>query len=212
MNKAGRSTIKFFLYIFGKIIAAAAAIAVVFLAFLTALNTLSVSVMVKDAFTKRASAIMSPVDNDDVDILPKVFTEAYLVESGLGQKNGNENYKVNSYSQITNVELGIVLPWETSKTMYVEDVIGNVKASIINDAAVREDPKESLIDSGYYEVMLEKQEDGTWLVDDLVKIEDREPEKVVPLPTPAPMASEEVVEEDTTEAESAPEETTDSEA
>ena len=74
---------KFFSYILGKLLVVAVSIGLVIFAMFTALNSMDVFVMTKDAFAKRTSVILEPMDNDDTEMLDKLFTEDFLKETGL---------------------------------------------------------------------------------------------------------------------------------
>ena len=85
MNDPGKTTLRFFAYIGGKILAVLLALAFIVFAFFTAVNTMNVQVMLKDAFTLRSSVMLKQSDNDDVELISKVFSEEYI-------KNRTERY------------------------------------------------------------------------------------------------------------------------
>lgn len=190
MNKAGVSVGKFFLYIAGKVIAVLLAAGVVALVFWTALNTMDVSVMVKDGFAKRASVILIPLENDDTEILPKVFTQDYLQESGLAEQTTNAAYSVKNYAQRTDVSFALVLPWVNEIELTVKDVVESIHCTVAQDAT-QEELVDELIESGEYRVRVVKDDEGMWKIDDIVLEEKIVPDDVVPVPTPAPASTEE---------------------
>lgn len=203
MNPAIKKTLKFLLYLIVKIGAAAIALYLVYFSFMAAMNTMNINVMVKDAFTKRASVILDPIDNKDTDLLDNVFTGRYLEETGLDTQTENRFYDVSLYMQRTDVKLKLVTPKQKEAVIEVTDIVDDIRAELVNadDPAFAE--KASLMDSGKYEVKVIKTEDG-WLIDDIEMIEEITPEYVRPLPTktaePVMEASEEegieVIDED----------------
>lgn len=152
-------------------------------AFNTALNSSNVHVLVKDAFTKRASVILEPLNNSDTALLSKMFTEAYLKKTGLDIQQDNKYYKVTLYSQRTDVKTKIIFPSAKKAELTVTDVIEDVRATLVNEDAADFEAKESLIGSGVYNVALIKTKDG-WRIDDIRLAEIITPEIVRPLPTP----------------------------
>lgn len=187
---------RFTLYILGKVLALLLAAAVVALAFFSAIHTLDVSVMVKDAFTKTASVVLRPVDNDDTELLSRLFSRDYLDKTGLDTQMDNQYYDVLNYYQRTDVPLVIVFPWENKKTLVVTDVIEDVRAELVKELPEDFTPKTSLIQSGKYEVTVVKDADGAWMVDDIELIEVIQPESTLPLPTPTASEEAQAPEED----------------
>ncbi len=175
---------KFLLYFFGKLIAAAAVLGVAWIAFNTALNTSNVNVMVKDAFAKRASVILNPLENSDTALLSKIFTNEYLIRTGLDTQTDNKYYLVTLYSQRTDVETKLIFPGTQTAEIEVKDVLEDVRATLVNEDAADFVPKQSLIGSGVYKVTVVKTEAG-WMINDISLKEEVIPEDVRPLPTPA---------------------------
>jgi len=186
------SPLKLVLYILGKVAAALVAVGLIVLGFFTAMNTMNVMVMSKDAFTKRTSVILKPIDNKDRELLDGIYTEEYLNASGLYTEDTNSAYMVNSYAQRTDVKFVLVMPWTKEVKVEVTDVIENISATFIGDADTSKQVT-SFIDSGVYEIRLIKTAEGNWKVNELELVEEITPESVYPIPTPAPAAEEEEV-------------------
>lgn len=194
MNKAGVSAGKFVLYILGKCLAIIIAAALIILCFLTAMDTMNVLVMTDDAFQKRTSVILSPLDNDDTALLSKIFTEEYLEESGLDTQQTNADYSITAYSERTDTNFALVFPWQDEMVMQVKNTVENISAKLINEA--NPNPVDSFIESGIYKVTLIREE-GSWKVSDLELVEEITPDDVNPIPTPTPPeAPEETQEQD----------------
>lgn len=186
MNRNIKKALKFVLYLAVKIAAAAVAVYVVYFCFMSAMNTMNINVMVKDAFTKRASVLLQPVDNKDTALLEKVFTERYLMESQLDTQMENRFYDVSLYMQRTDVKLKLVSPKQEEAVIEVTDIVDDIRAELVNADDPEFAEKTTLMESGKYEVTVIKTEDG-WMIDDMERIETIMPEYFRPLPTKTPM-------------------------
>ncbi len=184
MNNPVKVLVKFFSYIAGKIIAVGIAVGIMILAFLTAMNTMNVQVMIKDAFALRSSVMLVQHENDDVELLDRVFSEEYISRNGLKNLTDNKAYNVTNYNQDTDIELKIVWPWTKEVVLKVTDVVDDVRAGlvseVVDDSLVKED---YLMDSGEYTVTAVKTEDG-WIIYDAVMESVIKPEILFPLPVP----------------------------
>ncbi len=184
MNNPVKVIVKFFSYIAGKIIAVGIAVAIMILAFLTAMNTMNVQVMVKDAFALRSSVMLVQHENDDVELLDRVFSEEYISENGLDSLTDNKAYNVTNYNQDTDIELKIVWPWTNKVELKVTDVVDDVRAGLVSEVVDASLVKEDyLMDSGEYTVTVVKTEDG-WIIEDAVMESVIKPEILFPLPVP----------------------------
>ena len=196
MNDPIKVTLKFFVYIIGKAAAVFCALFVILLAFLTAMNTMNVQVLIKDAFALRSSVMLKQTENDDTELLDRVFSEEYIEKNGLRTLTDNRAYDVTNYNQDTDIELRLIWPWDKEITLEVTDVVEDVRSTLVNDtvdASLLK--KDYLMDSGIYEVSVSKTEDG-WIIEDVQMKEIIEPEILFPLPTPDPKKAESAGEED----------------
>ena len=142
---------KFWRYIAGKLLATLAALVLVLLALFTALNTVNVQVITEDGFSKRASVILTPVENSDTELLGKVFTQDFLNE--------------------TSVSFHIVFPWSKKVKLTVEDEISDISAALTSTLP-EDQVTDYFIQSGVYDVVLVKQ-NGSWLIDSIEMKEDK---------------------------------------
>ena len=71
-------SIRFVLYILGKILACVAIFLLGIFAFKTAENSSQIYMLARDAFAKRTSVILQPINNDDPKLLEGIFTQEYL--------------------------------------------------------------------------------------------------------------------------------------
>ena len=199
MQRHGLNIARFILYILGKCLAVGLAILAIVLAFYTAVNSSNVYMVVKDAFEKRSSVILMPVDNSDRELLSKLYTEGYLRKSGLEEDMTNSDYEVSNYVERTDVAVAVVWPWMDKVQVEATNIVDSISASIPDTVDLSDFKQvESFISSGKYLVTLVKQnvknDDGSmiekWMVDDLELLEEVTPENVNPVPTPEPQEVE----------------------
>lgn len=114
---------KFLSYILGKLLVVAVSIGLVIFAMFTALNSMDVFVMTKDAFAKRTSVILEPMDNDDTEMLDKLFTEDFLKETGLDTQKTNASYTIMNYDERTDISFAVIFPWQTSAEIQVTNIV-----------------------------------------------------------------------------------------
>ncbi len=195
MNSVLKKSLKFILYIATRVLGVAVVLWLAYNCFITALNTMNINMIVKDAFTKRASVILDPIENKDTALLKKVFTRDYLDRSKLDTQTDNRFYDVSMYMQRTDVKLKLVFPKQEEAEIIVTDIVDDIRAELVN----AEDPefveKDSLMRSGEYSVKVIKTESG-WIIDDMNLIEEIIPEYIRPLPTKEPAAEPVAAEEE----------------
>lgn len=206
MNRTLKKIVKFILYIATRLLGVAVVIWLAYNCFVTALNTMNINMIVKDAFTKRASVILDPIENKDTALLEKVFTREYLDRTGLDTQTDNRFYDVSMYMQRTDVKLKLVYPKQTEAEITVKDIVDDIRAELINADDPEFVEKDSLMRSGEYNVKVLKTESG-WIIDDINLVEEITPEYIRPLPTKEPI-TERMIEE---EEEEIPEETEETE-
>lgn len=184
MNDPLNTTLRFFAYICGKIFAVLCAVLFIILAFFTAINTMNVQVMLKDAFSLRSSVMLKQTDNSNAELIDKVFSKEYINKSGLITNTDNRAYDVTNYNQDTDIEFKIVWPWDKEVKLKVTDIVDDVRAKLVNDTVDASLLKDKyLMDSGTYEVTVKKDDSG-WIIEDMKLEEKTEPEVIYPLPTP----------------------------
>ncbi|MBQ9942153.1 MAG: hypothetical protein IJP03_03995 [Christensenellaceae bacterium] len=192
---------KLLLYIFGKLLGVALAVGMAVFALVTALNSTNVYVMTKDAFTKRNSVILEPIDNPDTAMLDKLFTDDFLRSTQLDTQKTNASYEITNYDERISITYTAIFPWQDSAEIKVKNVVQDIKAKISSSAMTFE-PVDEFIESGTYIVRVVKDENGGWKVDSITLEEKIIPESVLPIPTPEPVAEETGEESEGTPAES----------
>ena len=185
-KKIAMDSKKFFSYILGKLLVVAVSIGLVIFAMFTALNSMDVFVMTKDAFAKRTSVILEPMDNDDTEMLDKLFTEDFLKETGLDTQKTNASYTIMNYDERTDISFAVIFPWQTSAEIQVTNIVQDIKSKVDTSSVLTFNPVTEFIESGVYKVQVVKGEDGSWKVNSMELIEKITPESVLPIPTPPP--------------------------
>ncbi|MBR4079087.1 MAG: hypothetical protein IKK29_02645 [Christensenellaceae bacterium] len=185
MNRILKKSFKFILYIASRVLGVAVVLWLAYNCFITALNTMNINMIVKDAFTKRASVILDLIENKDTALLEKVFTRDYLDRSKLDTQTDNRFYDVSMYMQRTDVKLKLVFPKQEEAEIIVKDIVDDIRAELANEDDPAFVEKDSLISSGEYSVKVIKTNSG-WIIDDINLIEEITPEYIRPLPTREP--------------------------
>lgn len=163
-----------FLYVFSRVVFLGIIIAVLVIAYDTAANTLTVDMIIKDAFAKRAQAILMPsTDGSDQQGLEQLFTNNALTNDPLFQNNPfiSDGYTITSYYERTDINNNIVWSWESSATVSVTEVIRDIKALSHMEPDENGETPDPVIpewDSGTYSVRVVKAASGSsWLIDSI---------------------------------------------
>ncbi len=195
-----KKTLRFILFLFLKALSVILIAVLCFYAFRTALNTMDINTVVKDAFELRASVILKPLDNSDKGLLEGVFTKDYLYRSGLQVQDTNKSYTIQSYNQNTVVEFKIAGPFAKKAKVRVTDIVEDIYSHIVKDDSDDFVEVDQLMESGVYEVSLIKSGDN-WFIDDIVLEKEITEEDPVPVPTAQPEKSKPVDRETESEEE-----------
>jgi len=120
------SILKFFSYIVGKLLTAAIVLGLVVLAFFTALDTMSVNVMLKDAMAFRSGVILQYDKKMDETVMDRLFTSEYIQKSGLEQNAQSSDYVIEDFDERTDVTLTVIFPWQNEAQVKVRDVVDSI--------------------------------------------------------------------------------------
>lgn len=197
MEIKGSNIAKFFSYIIVKIAFFAIAVAFIIGAFYVGQNTMQVNVTVKDAFSKRATCILKPVDADG-RLMRVLFTEQYLETSGLLIPTGNTEFNITYFYQRTDVPVVVIFPWQTKTEIEVTDEVLDISSTYLGGAD--SDLIYSKLPQYQNAVWLVRviKVDGVWVIDDM-ELKEKIAEQT-PAPTPTPTTSpEEIIEEPPTD-------------
>lgn len=183
-KEGGIKTAKGILYVLSRIAIVIVVAVVAVVAFYTAMHTMNVEMVLKDAYTARAKAVLLPSkDGDDREVLQRLFTQDFL--NADAELNGGkyQEFDILNYYQRTDIDPLIVWPWENTATARVTDIVSEISGTpldmiaedgtIISSEGTSKKPPEW--ENGQYEVKLVKN-GNTWMIDSQKLIKEVEPE------------------------------------
>ncbi len=173
-------SVRFVLYIVGKLLACVAILYLGIFAFKTAENSSQIYMLARDAFAKRTSVILKPIDNDDTALLAGIFTQEYLDKTQLETQQTNAGYIISSYDLQTKVPIKVVFAWKNKMDIRVENLVQDISAKV-DTSQLEIQEVDQFIESGVYTLHMVK-EDGRWKVNDITLEEEIIPESVYPIP------------------------------
>lgn len=190
------------LYVIFCVVAVIIVVTIVIGAYYTAMNTMNVNMMVKDAFSKRVQAVLMPsTDGSDRIMLEKLFTTRVLSTDSMLNSNYYDGFEIQNYYENSEVELHIVWPWDEEAKLRVTERVRDITGKKITDTQVKQDenaimPAEKPVswENGIYEVTLKKDKvSESWKISELtlvepIVIDETEPEPTV-MPGEKPSAS-----------------------
>ncbi len=170
------------LFVLSRIAIVVVVIVLIVVAFYTAMNTMNIRMVAKDAFTQRATAVlMDDEDGTHAELMKRFFTNRFMSNDTLLYGSAYRDFTITNYYQRTDVGDTIVWPWETRVTIDVEDlvtdivgdkVVGETETDEQKQAATEEKPPEW--QNGTYAVTMVK-DDDTWKVDSMKFVKEAEP-------------------------------------
>lgn len=181
------------LYVLLCIVAVIVVIALIIGAYYTAMNTMNVNMLVKDAFGKRAQSVLLPsADGSDREMLEKLFAPQVLTTDIMFASSYYDDYEIINYYEHAAVKFSIVWPWEEETTVTVTERVRDIKGRRIDNDDAEQDESSVFADSerqkplnwpnGVYEVVLKKNTaTDSWKIYDLtlvepILLEEEEPE------------------------------------
>lgn len=176
---------RFFTYILGKFVALFLALLLIYNVGLAAMQSSNVYMLCRDAFEKRTSVILKPLDNTDTPLLSGLFTKEYLKKSKLHTQTTNASYAIENFNQRTDVSFKAVMPWQNTVKVKVKNTVNEIVAKVSEEAVEGNfNEVDSFIESGEYIVTLVKDKNG-WQVSDIELEKEIKPDNVLPIPTPS---------------------------
>ena len=137
MAENSEKVTKGFIYAFWRVILFVVAILVIALGFFTAMDSMNVNVITKDAFSVREQTVLQPKSGDSTD-LTKLFTKDFIAGDPVLNSKTYKNYTITSYYQRADVGLTVVWPWSNRAvvraTENVLDIVGTQNVSEEADA------------------------------------------------------------------------------
>lgn len=173
-------SIRFVLYILGKLLACVAIFLLGVFAFKTAENSSQIYMLARDAFAKRTSVILQPINNDDTKLLEGIFTQEYLEKTHLDTQQTNASYIIQSYDLQTKVPIKVVFAWRNKMDVRVENLVQDISAKL-DSSQLEVNEVDKFIESGVYTLHMVK-ENGRWKVNDITLEEEITPPSVYPIP------------------------------
>lgn len=171
---AGVKVARGFLYIFSRVVIVALVIAALIISYDTAVNTMTVDMVIKDAFAKRAQTVLMPnADGSDQATLEKLFTAKALSSDNLLNHNPykSDGYTITGYYERTDVSGNIVWSWENAANVRVTEIVRDIKAlSHMEPDENGETPMPPIPEweSGTYNVRVVKQAaSNSWMIDSI---------------------------------------------
>ncbi len=183
-------------YVLSRVAIVVVVIVLIAVAFYTGLNSMNVNMVIKDAFTQYAMAVLKP-DDSNPELLGKLFTQEFLQADPLLHTTTYDGFKVSNYYQRANEEFAIVWPWQDKVKVKVKSYVLDISGKPIDPEEGHEYDKPPEWPNALYEVTLEKT-DNSWIVTEMKSIETIQPnplptlpeESVKPTPTPTPEPTE----------------------
>lgn len=173
-NHTGIKIAKGFLYVLSRVVIVAAVLMLLIVAYRTAVNTMTVNMVIKDAFAKRAEVVLMPKpDGSDRDALEKLFTANAISEDPMlnSAVYTDPAYTITGYYERADVDTTLVWSWQNEATVRVTDIVRDIRATsnAVPDATGRrETPVVPEWRSGVYEVkMIKVQPTNSWMIDQI---------------------------------------------
>lgn len=159
------------------------------LAFMTALTSANVYIVVEEGMSERADTVLKSYDDADLD---RYFTKEFLDADKLLSSKRYQNYTITSFTYVGEPTGYICWPWQNSTIVRVTDVVSNIDGELSADKLADESNQTRVPpawDNGVYNVRL-KRVSGKWKIDSMqlvndVKIEPTPVRSEKPLPTPS---------------------------
>ena len=172
MQKTGVRIAKGILYVFGCIAAVILVVMLIRVGYETGLNSANVNMIIKDAFAKRAQAVLMPQSYyTDREMLEKLFTPRALAADDVLKSNYYSAFEVTDYYQNTDAEMKIVWPWLDEVTVKVTESVRDIAGTLIEQDESQQDeeaPKPIGWVNGVYEVTLRKDKlTGNWRINSM---------------------------------------------
>ncbi len=182
------------LYVIFCVVAVIIVVMLIIGAYYTAMNTMNVNMMVKDAFSKRAQAVLLPAtDGSDRIMLEKLFTTKVLATDSMMNSNYYDGFEIQNYYENSEVEFHIVWPWDEETTLQVTERVRDISGKKITDTQTADENAPAVAEkpvsweNGVYEVTLKKDKvNESWKISELKLVEPIVIDESSPEPTVMP--------------------------
>lgn len=154
-------------------------ILIVMLAYNTAIQTTVVNMIAKDAFARRAQAVLIPAgDYSDREALEKLFTPKAISEDEVLNSSYYNAYNISNYYEHADVEFKIVWPWENETEIKVTEIVLDIKGTVAEANEASENAEEAAVarpiswENGVYLVKMKRDKvNDNWRIDKMELIE-----------------------------------------
>ena len=191
-QSTGIKIAKGFAYVLSRVVIVLAVIWILGVAYQTAVNTMTVNMVVEEAFAKRAQYVLSPAaDGSDMLALQKLFTPRALETDEMLTSDiyRTPEYDVTEFYARATISDHIVWSWQNEATVEVTDIVRDIKASSNAEPdAMGRIPTPDVPEwkNGVYEVRVVKNANSEgWMIDGLTFTETAFFD-TTPIVTPAP--------------------------
>ena len=170
--------LRFFWYLFSRILIWAVAAALVVLSFFAAMDYMNVQILVKDGLQLRAKVI---IQGDDPTALSKVFSRNFLEQDALLSSNVYRSYSIKNVDYSAKVDFQLIMPWHNAVELNVTEEIKRIDGTLAGGAEKSSTPSETPPpwQNAVYRVRLVRYEDN-WRIVSMTQVE------ALPSPTPSP--------------------------
>ena len=174
MSTALKVVLRFFWYIFSRLLTWAIAIGLVVLSFFAAMDYMNARILVQDGLQARAATI---IEGQDPTTLSKVFSKSFLEQDTLLNSDAYQPYDVSNYEYNTQVGFALILPWQKQATLTVTEEITDMDAElyVVTENGISETPPQW--ENAVYDVHVVRYEDNWRIVSMDIK-------EVLPIPSP----------------------------
>ncbi len=182
MPTALKVVLRFFWYIFSRLLTWGIAVGLVVLAFFAAMDYMNVRILVHDGLQSRAATV---IEGEDPTTLSKVFSKNFLENDELLNSNTYQPYDISDYKYDLDVGFALILPWQKQATLTVTESITDIEGTLY--LATESDNGETppTWAGAVYSLQVVRYEDNWRIVSmDTVELLPTPP----PTPTPSPTA------------------------
>jgi hypothetical protein len=173
-----RVVLRFLWYVFSRIFIWGIVVALVVLAFYSAMDFMNAQILTKDGLQLRAEVI---IKGDDPTALSKVFSKNFLEQDTLLSSGLYRSYAVTNLDYSAEINFRLIMPWQNTITLRVTEEVKSIEGSVMgageSGSPLSETPPQW--QNAVYNVRLTRFE-GNWRIVGMDLVES------LPSPTPSP--------------------------
>jgi len=150
-------------FILRKLILVIVAVFLIGITFFAARDIANIYIVINEGLEKRASVILG--QNIDSEFLNRFFSERFLNEDNMLNNNIFEEFNVYDYRMRIRIATFLVMPWDNSAQISVEEVVFNIMGEPRNSEGGLAKPP--AWENGKKEIILLREE-GRWQINSIV--------------------------------------------